>query len=175
MNIWLTQKHSRHTLVFNDIHACLKNLPSVIGAVACVIHRLNEDILLEMVMERAWKNTTKLFQLETTLSIAIKYIISWLLNWDLLRVRLRTVGSGIRANRLPTHQPIESSWYFSAVRTLNWSWGLQSPEQMWDGVMIDEREKRCKSYSKKDVVLEERDWLDNVWKGKPNMGMYCVV
>jgi len=30
-----------------------RNKPSVIGAVACVIHRLNEDILLERVMERA--------------------------------------------------------------------------------------------------------------------------
>ena len=39
----------------------------------------------------------------TTLSMAIKYIISQLLNWDSLRVRLRTVGSGIKANQLPTH------------------------------------------------------------------------
>ena len=39
----------------------------------------------------------------TTSSIAIKYIMSQLLNWDLLRVRSRTVESGIRANRLPTH------------------------------------------------------------------------
>ena len=40
----------------------------------------------------------------TTSSIAIKYIMSqFKKNWDLLHVRSRTVGSGIRANRLPTH------------------------------------------------------------------------
>jgi hypothetical protein len=39
----------------------------------------------------------------TTSSIAIKYIISRLLNRDLLRVRSRTVGFGIKANRLPTY------------------------------------------------------------------------
>ena len=46
---------------------------------------------------------TYLRSLQTTSSIAINYIISRLLNRDSLRVRLCTVGSGIRANWLPTH------------------------------------------------------------------------
>jgi TatD DNase family protein len=41
-----------------------RNEPSAIGAVAWVIHRLNEGIPLEMVTERAWKNTIELFQLD---------------------------------------------------------------------------------------------------------------
>lgn len=41
-----------------------RNEPTAIGAVAWVVHRLNEGIPFEKVTERAWKNTVELFQLE---------------------------------------------------------------------------------------------------------------
>jgi TatD DNase family protein len=41
-----------------------RNEPMAIGAVAWVIHRLNEGIPFEKVTEKAWKNTIELFQLE---------------------------------------------------------------------------------------------------------------
>jgi TatD DNase family protein len=40
-----------------------RNEPSSIGAVAWVIHRLNEGTTFERVTERAWKNTIELFSL----------------------------------------------------------------------------------------------------------------
>lgn len=41
-----------------------RNEPTAIGAVAWVIHRLNEGVPFEKVTEKAWKNTVELFQLE---------------------------------------------------------------------------------------------------------------
>jgi len=41
-----------------------RNEPMAIGAVAWVIHRLNEGIPFEKITEKAWKNTVELFRLE---------------------------------------------------------------------------------------------------------------
>lgn len=40
-----------------------RNEPTAIGAVAWVMHRLNEDVPYEKVTEKAFKNTVELFQL----------------------------------------------------------------------------------------------------------------
>lgn len=41
-----------------------RNEPMAIGAVAWVIHQLNEGVPFEKITEKAWKNTVELFQLE---------------------------------------------------------------------------------------------------------------
>jgi len=41
-----------------------RNEPIAIGAVAWVIHRLNEGVSFEKITEKAWKNTIELFQLD---------------------------------------------------------------------------------------------------------------
>jgi TatD DNase family protein len=41
-----------------------RNEPTAIGAVAWVIHRLNEGISFEKITEKAYKNTIELFQLD---------------------------------------------------------------------------------------------------------------
>lgn len=40
-----------------------RNEPTAIGAVAWVMHRLNEGVPYEKVTEKAFKNTVELFQL----------------------------------------------------------------------------------------------------------------
>jgi TatD DNase family protein len=41
-----------------------RNEPSAIGGVAWVVHKLNQDVPLQKVTEKAWKNTVEVFGLE---------------------------------------------------------------------------------------------------------------